>query len=462
MSYSDLSTTYFSNGISKIHPQISLEFQNLKIDNNLTATNATIINFTGNNISFTGANLNNLTATNISNTNFTGTNLSFTNAIGAYLQMGNNTVIGKNSGNSTIISGSTEDTIIGRNAGVGAINSNNNTFIGDSAGNVCQNPIQNTFIGSAAGQKCITGTTRSVCLGAGAGANNSLMIDNIFIGDFCGNASSGSNSNNTVIGSNAYQSNVNGSNNTIMGMQSGKFITSGNDNTLLGYESGFANSLPNTGSQNILIGSASKMIIDGQNAISIGFNSQVGQNNVAVIGNNNITNILPGTGSTCDLGISYQPFNNIFVNNLTLNGSGSFTNVRSDSYYCSKYNPLTNNVPSSIMTINQSTGATSCAGLFNLHLHAFSGPSIVQSYSSQISFTSCCLTGLLTFFTMANNNPLSTVSNGTLSATISGTTNLNQFQILCTPASSITNTSINYNLNGYTQNFSPFSSVTFP
>lgn len=114
-------------------------------------------------------------------------------------------------------------------------------------------------------------------------------------------------------------------NNLVLG--SNISLTGGGANVFVGPQVG-----TNIGvqSSNTLVGAFSNLSINNtvSNSIAIGSQAIVGQSNCCVFGNNNLTNILPGTGASVDLGISYQPFRNLYITG-SFNGSvlstGSFT-----------------------------------------------------------------------------------------------------------------------------------------
>jgi trimeric autotransporter adhesin len=355
------------------------------IFNNLTFTGATVYDlncsvFTGTNNFLTNIKFSNETGTNsfitnITNTTFTGstafitnitnTNLTFNNATGQSLQLF------QPGTQNTFNSNQFYQTVVGNNLALGTTTSltggNQNLAIGQgSLLAISQNvgaSTANIAIGLNAGIHFITGSN-NVFLGVSAGANVGQGSFNVFIGqnDVGGAASVDVNSNsNVVIGAAAAQ--------TITGACSNNVYIG--ENVLIGSTI--------SGSQNTIIGSLTTTpagVGTVSNSIGLGYQSQVGQSNVAVIGNNAITNILPGTGSTCDLGISYQPFNNFFVNNITATNitgttigytNATFTNLTTTTFTGTTINIgnlLTSNIAS---TFNGNDGGSFPIRLFVPH-----------------------------------------------------------------------------------------------
>lgn len=128
MSYSDLSTNYFTDGgtANGQNPLISLEFQNLRIDGTLSAQN----------ITGSGLNLQNLTCTNLKFTNSTGTNMAVTN-LNSVSNITGTTVLTIVGGGTTILT-----SIANGTTNIGA-NGNQNINIGTS-----NNTTQNINIGN--------------------------------------------------------------------------------------------------------------------------------------------------------------------------------------------------------------------------------------------------------------------------------------------------------------------------
>lgn len=130
--------------------------------------------------------------------------------------------------------GQTNNTYLGKNAGILNVG-NNNTFLGAESGESNSNGNHNSFMGTRSGRYNTTG------------------MSNTFVGAFSGLYNQTGNYN-VFIGTNSGQKNIGGKNNSFIGYQSGYMNTSGNSNTFLGYVSGKDNA---TGSVNTFLGYAS-------------------------------------------------------------------------------------------------------------------------------------------------------------------------------------------------------------
>jgi len=130
----------------------------------------------------------------------------------------NNVIIGENAGNN-LNTFSSDNVIIGANAGVTSLDGKDNVYLGQNSGKVNIDGDDNTYIGNNAGLSDTQGD-RNVFLGSESGRNY--------------NSTSGS-----AVG-----------NNTFVGFESGGQLTQGTNNTYIGSRSG----LKNNGSQNVFIG----------------------------------------------------------------------------------------------------------------------------------------------------------------------------------------------------------------
>jgi uncharacterized protein YjbI with pentapeptide repeats len=373
---------------------------------NINTTNLTVTNFTGGNMTVTGGNFFNTTTTNLTVTTETGTNGSFTNLRAVNVMTGNQILL-QQSGNQNTFNSNQFYQTPGSNLVLGSsvqlTGSNNNIAIGPlTLSNLSQSQgnsnTQNIAIGGQALQVFITGSNnisigKSSMQNLGQGTNNTAVGNGSMFGISQLNASS-----NTFFGNQA-GFNMSGSNlcnnNVGVGNGAGINLTTGNSNTFIG----------NNASNLLGIGTV--------NSIALGNNSVVGQSNVVVIGNNAITNILGGTGSTCDLGIIYQPFNNIFgndgfitnlsVTNFTGNNIGftgaNFTNLNATNLTVS--NVMTGNIMfSAHNTLDNGSGQMIITATGNpvngaLVVNGNNGSEIVQTNNSfnNGSFTTYSLNG---------------------------------------------------------------------
>lgn len=130
----------------------------------------------------------------------------------------NNVVIGENAGDQ--LNGfSSDNVIIGANAGINSIDGKDNTFLGQNSGKVNVDGDDNVYVGNNAGLADTQGD-RNVFVGSESGKNF--------------NSTSGS-----AVG-----------NNTFIGYEAGGQLTTGTNNTYIGSRSG----LKNNGTQNVFIG----------------------------------------------------------------------------------------------------------------------------------------------------------------------------------------------------------------
>jgi hypothetical protein len=101
-------------------------------------------------------------------------------------------------------------------------------------------------------------------------------------------------SNNTAIGFNSLFSNTEAGNNTALGFYAGDGITTGNNNVMLGY-------------------GTDPSAVDGTNQIVVGASAVGHGDNIAVIGNSNMTAIHPADDNGVDLGSSSYSYKDLYV-----------------------------------------------------------------------------------------------------------------------------------------------------
>ncbi|MEP1033341.1 tail fiber domain-containing protein [Ekhidna sp.] len=211
-----------------------------------------------------------LISTCISMALFAQTNASYPTASAGNGDSGmQNTSVGIAAGNSLSIV-STNNTLIGFNAGFNTFGSSNtfvgsfsgqsnttgagNAFFGISSGRYHTTGKWNTFIGNGAGQFSTSGT-HNTFLGTGTGANNGTGGGNTYTGAYAGYQATGSYNTffggyagennsadaNTFIGHTAGRNNTAGANNVFVGQSTGINNTFGSSNTFIGKESGYKN-----------------------------------------------------------------------------------------------------------------------------------------------------------------------------------------------------------------------------
>ncbi len=158
-----------------------------------------------------------------------------------------NTFLGSNAGYSNTTG--YRNTFLGSNAGALNTIGNTNTFLGYYAGYSNTTACNNTFVGYYAGNLNTTGTWNTF-LGRYAGALNTTGYHNTFLGHDAGHSNT-TGYYNTFMGSNAGPSNTTGYYNTFLGFNAGYSNTTGYRNTFLGYYAGYSNT---EGGNNVFVG----------------------------------------------------------------------------------------------------------------------------------------------------------------------------------------------------------------
>ncbi len=177
-------------------------------------------------------------------------------------------------------------------AGVGAGQNNTgteNSFVGRSAGLNNSTGLANSFFGAQAGQTNTTGNFNAF-FGSGAGlANNGG--ENAFFGYTAGRFNT-SGSLNSFFGKTAGNSNTTGSANSFFGYSAGYLTTSGQNNTFYGVLAGDTNTI---GGFNTVIGASADVSTNNLSyATAIGADSIVSSSNTVVLGRNLDTVRIPG------------------------------------------------------------------------------------------------------------------------------------------------------------------------
>lgn len=247
------------------------------VPSNVVFNKITAQSLTGPNIQ---VDLTNITCTNETVINLTGTNAIFTSLTGTNL----------NASNAVI------PNLTGTNINVPNINFINGGFTGTN-GNLINLSVSTT-----------TGTSISML----NGTLTNGQFTNI----------TGTNGSNLISFPNNLRINTNNS----LGFGSSN-TTSLSGNMILGNNPTIVSS---TGM--ILLGNNNTVINEPiSNSVVLGNNSQVGQGNMMILGNSLNTNVLPGTGSSLNLGIGYQPFVRVFTKSINTNVAGTGGNYSASS-----------------------------------------------------------------------------------------------------------------------------------
>jgi trimeric autotransporter adhesin len=296
---SDLNRFYFFNGtnwgeIGAITPQFIADADGNTSVHTETNSNEDVIRFKiGGNEKWRmiGERLENNSS--LGNT-FLGYNTGLSNTTGF-----ENTFVGLRAGqsNTTGIC----NTFLGYKAGLSNTTGVVNTFIGYNTGLFNTTGTANTFVGYKAGESNTTGNA-NVFLSYLSGQFNTTGNYNIFLGNHSGNYNTTGNENiflgyatgylnttgsyNLVAGNFAGNKNTTGYYNVFLGHISGISNTTGGENTFLGCAAGRDNT---TGSFNTFLGRNAALVSNYSNAIAIGSNSAISQDNEISIGNSSST-----------------------------------------------------------------------------------------------------------------------------------------------------------------------------
>jgi len=129
---------------------------------------------------------------------------------------------------------------------------------------------------------------------------------------------------NTFVGKGAGDSVNSGYYNTLLGSDAADAMSTGFLNTVIGLGAGANDVALTTGDYNTLLGAlADTSISDAQNQIVIGYNALGHGNNIAVIGDTNITAWHPPDDNGVDLGSPSYRFANIYTTDLQLANEGT-------------------------------------------------------------------------------------------------------------------------------------------
>ena len=173
--------------------------------------------------------------------------------------------IGKNAGDSVLLSSIRENTFIGTHAGRSTTTGSANTFFGHDAGSNNTSGSDNAFFGQDSGRDNTTGRDNSF-FGENAGRSNTTASENSFFGKNAGLFNTTGNDN-SFFGQEAGRKNEMGNDNSFFGTDAGIDNTEGSQNSFYGRSSGAANI---TGSSNTAIGYFSSGGTSGTNNTSIG------------------------------------------------------------------------------------------------------------------------------------------------------------------------------------------------
>ncbi|WP_227687270.1 autotransporter outer membrane beta-barrel domain-containing protein [Spirosoma arboris] len=221
---------------------------------------------------------------------------------------------------------------IGANAGYNNTIGSNNSFIGYLAGYSNISGISNSFIGNRAGYLNITGKYNSF-IGYFTGYSNTSGNDNAFIGSYAGNANTTGNDN-AFFGHASGAYNTTGTGNAFVGTYAGYNNTTGVGNTYVGLGAGGGAE----SSYNTFLGAnagSSPMI---NNAVAIGHNAIVNQNNSMVLGGTGVNSLSVGIGTEA-------PQNTLEITQGTPGNSGlrltNLTSAVSTTYTTDKFLTVT-------------------------------------------------------------------------------------------------------------------------
>jgi hypothetical protein len=215
----------------------------------------------------------------------------FTVGTGSFPDLGQNTFIGSLSGHATTTGAS--NTFVGQKSGENNTTGSNNIFIGAHSGDNLSTAANTIAIGiSSAGSATTTGNYNFLLGQASGQYLNGTAANNVFVGAFSGQGTSGNPntaSANVMIGYQSGQMNTSGVQVTYVGYNAGAASTSANGSTFLGYQAGFQT----TGGSNTFVGS------------NTGPSNTTGNNNIYIGGSsgdtepNNATNqFVAGSGGS--------------------------------------------------------------------------------------------------------------------------------------------------------------------
>jgi hypothetical protein len=243
----------------------------------------------------------------------------------------NNTFVGMGAGKN-FAEGATgnANTFVGALCGYGSTGCDGfaNTCVGAITGRNITSGSGNTFVGSSTGYNTTAGSL-NIFIGSGAGTSNTEGNRNVFVGNGAGFLAD--TSENTYIGNRAgiYQTgdknvfigseagagiaqNVgNGASNVCCGWKSGAVLTTGTGNVFVGES---ASDTHESGNYNVSIGFLSSVADGCENSMALGNEASVNANNIVQIGNNAITEVIFGDGTTTVLrAASVTPLSDVNV-----------------------------------------------------------------------------------------------------------------------------------------------------
>ena len=257
----------------------------------------------------------------------TSSNLAIGNYVGENLQnsTGGNVMIGHKVMQAA--QGGYDNTVIGYEAGKVITDGHSNSILGHEAGKAMTAANRNVLIGFKAGTTNITGGN-NVAIGHEALEDCTTGNSNTAIGTSALNKMTDSQSN-TAVGNLAlfnFTSQLSGfdGNNIAIGASAGISVTTGDKNTILGNGNATVGAVNiTTGSSNLLLGYlANVSVATATNQIVIGANALGHGNNIAVIGDANITAWHPGDDNGVDLGSATYSFKDAFVQGRYYDTSG--------------------------------------------------------------------------------------------------------------------------------------------
>jgi microcystin-dependent protein len=217
-------------------------------------------------------------------------------------------------GNYSLDANTTGDnnTAVGYNSLTSSTTATFNTAFGSSSLSANTTGRENTATGGKALTLNTTGNYNTAT-GFNALAANTTAEFNTATGNWAmGNTTTGGG--NTGTGNKALMVNTTGASNTSIGYGSLQSNTTGSNNTALGQSAG---DVITTGTNNVILGSGSDPSANsGTNQIVIGYNASGHGDNIAVIGNTDMTALHPADDNGVDLGSSSYEYKNLYVDGV--------------------------------------------------------------------------------------------------------------------------------------------------
>jgi len=227
-----------------------------------------------------------------------------------------------------------QSTAVGHSALAAITNGERNTAIGHSALSACVDGDMNTAVGSGVLSRCNPsgGSGENTAIGNNAGGYLTTGTANTFIGSSAGQGKTDGSAPTT------------GASNTAVGRNAGYLLQgAAHSNTLIGADAG---DLITTGTNNVCIGKGTDpSAAGGTNQIVIGVSAAGHGDNIAVIGDANITAIHPADDNGVSLGSGTYSFDQIYLDGSTLGTSDrrvkeNITTLSLGLEFINKLNPV--------------------------------------------------------------------------------------------------------------------------